>query len=69
MVTPPVEDILARAKTLCAHEKASLIEALMTNEEKTSRPQESMLGKYRDAFSSVDEFLRMKHEDTEREDP
>ncbi len=28
----------------------------------------ALMGKYRNSLSSVDEFLRMKHEDNERED-
>ena len=69
MVTPPVEDILERARNLSPAERASLIEELMTTRENASRPQESILGKYRGCFSSVDEFLRRKHEENDIEDP
>lgn len=68
MITPPVEDILKMARNLAPHEKASLIEALQAPEAPRG-PRVSILGKYKGSFSSVDEFLRMKHEDNERDDP
>jgi hypothetical protein len=68
MITPPVEDIIEKARNLAPHEKASLIEALQAPEEPPV-PRVSMLGKYKGCLSSVDEFLRRKHEDNEREDP
>ena len=68
MITPPVEEILEKARVLAPHEKASLIEALQAPEEPPV-PRESILGKYKGYFSSVDEFLRMKHEDNDRDDP
>ena len=67
MVTPPVEDILERARSLSPAERASLIEALTAGPE-PPRKRDSALGKY-PWLSSVDDFLREKHEETEREDP
>ena len=68
MITPPVADILEKARVLAPHEKASLIEALQAPDSPRP-PSESLLGKYKGYFSSVDEFLRQKHEDNDRDDP
>jgi len=67
MITPPVEEILEKARVLAPHEKASLIEALQAPEPPRA-PSKSILGKYKGSFSPVDEFLRRKHEDNDRED-
>lgn len=67
MITPPVEDILEMAKNLAPHEKASLIEALQSPE-KPRPPRVSAYGMGKGVFSSVDEFLRLKHEELDREE-
>ncbi|HVW07716.1 MAG TPA: hypothetical protein VHC90_04000 [Bryobacteraceae bacterium] len=67
MVTPLVEDILEQARNLSPAERASLIEAL-TEEPTPTGKRDSAYGKY-PWLSSVDDFLREKHEETEREDP
>jgi hypothetical protein len=67
-VATPVENILAQANALSPEDREALIQALQTEEEKALSLRESAYGKFKGVFSSVDEFLRLKHEELDREE-
>lgn len=65
---PDAEDVIARRKRDMADQERRRREwSRMTREERIKRV-EMIQGKYADLGISVDEFLRKKHEDTEREE-
>jgi hypothetical protein len=70
---PPsvLENILSQANRLSSDERKALADALATSASEGSRsasPRRSAYGKYAGKLTTVDEFLRMKHEETDHED-
>ncbi len=67
---PPsaLERILDEASRLTPEERRALVDALMGGNLPLNQPRYSSYGKYAGMLTPVDEFLRMKHEETNRED-
>jgi hypothetical protein len=63
-----VESILSQVNSLSPEERKSLLAALTRNETEDTLPRRSAYGKYTGLLTPVDEFLRLKHEETDRED-
>ncbi len=67
---PPsaVEEILNRAKKLSSEERKALAAALIVSDTGTTSLRRSAYGKYAGKMTPVDEFLRIKHEEADRDD-
>jgi len=66
-----IEIILSQANILSSDEKKALATALAASATDTAAPappRRSAYGKYAGKLTPVDEFLRMKHEEMDRED-
>jgi|GEM_PF-3523441 len=63
-----VENILSQVNTLSADERKALLAALTRTGTEHPVERRSALGKYAGLLTPVDEFLRVKHDETERED-
>lgn len=70
---PPstMEDILSQANNLSSDERRALAAALTASAAEgpvPSSPRRSAYGEYAGKLTPVDEFLRIKHEETSRDD-
>lgn len=63
-----VESILSQVNNLSPDERKSLLAALTRAGIPEATPRRSAQGKYAGLVTPVDEFLRMKHEETVREE-
>ena len=62
------ENILGRVTSLSSHERQILIAALNADDTERVVPRCSAYGKYAGRLTPVDDFLRLKHQETERDD-
>jgi hypothetical protein len=63
-----LENILSQVNNLSPDERESLLAALTRNRGEQAAPRRSAWGKYAGLVGPVDEFLRLKHEETASED-
>jgi hypothetical protein len=63
-----IESILTQVNNLSPAEREPLLAALTRTGTERVAPRRSAWGRYAGLVSPVDEFLRLKHEETARED-
>ncbi len=67
MPQPSVENILSQLSFLSSDERKALIAALTTEHVVPVPSRQTAYGKYAGLLTPVEHFLRIKHEETERE--